>query len=206
MPASILDKLLDINRRWSKRMMEQQPDFFKRIAEVHEPEFLWIGCSDGRVGPDKLLELPPGSIFVHRNIGNVFASNDLNCLAVLQYAVEVLKVPNIVVCGHYGCGGIRQALSEHGGTAIDIWTDQIRAVHRRFRDEISRLPTPEAQADRLTELNVICQVESICHTSIIQEAWTQGQQINVIGLVYDIHDGLLRSLGIEYGPPGRQQA
>jgi carbonic anhydrase len=186
-----IEKILENNRNWVNGITESEPDFFDKIADNHGPELLWIGCSDARVGPDRLIGLPMGSIFVHRNIGNVFASNDLNCLAVLQYAVDELKVPNIIICGHYGCGGIHRALNHHGYTPIDLWVDQIRNVHERFHNELKAIDEPE-RLKRLTELNVSGQVHNISRSSIIRDAWERGQQLSVHGLVYSLHNGLLK--------------
>jgi carbonic anhydrase len=189
-----LDKLLAYNRQWSEKMQNETPEILQDLSEAQKPEYLWIGCSDSRVGPDKLVGLPPGSIFVHRNVGNVFASNDLNCLAVLQYAVEVLNVPNIVVCGHYDCGGIRTSLQRAGTKPIDLWVDQIRNVSERFEDELGAIDDRDARRDRLTELNVIAQVHNICRSAIVQDAWRHGQKLAVHGVVYSIQDGMLKNL------------
>jgi carbonic anhydrase len=188
-----IEKILENNRNWVNHTTDSNPGFFDKIAKNYTPELLWIGCSDGRVGPDILTGLPLGSIFVHRNIGNVFASNDLNCLAVLQFAVDELQVPNIIICGHYGCGGIHHALSHHGHTPIDLWVDQIRNVHERFRDKLEALNESERLA-RLTELNVSAQVHNICRSSIVREAWERGQKLSVHGLVYSMHNGLLKPI------------
>jgi len=190
-----LDKLLENNRKWSARMQDESPGFFQELAKTKEPEYLWIGCSDSRVMPDKLVGLSPGSVFVHRNVGNVFASNDLNCLAVLQYAVEVLKVPNIVVCGHYDCGGIRASLRRAGTKPIDLWVDQIRHVSERFEEELNSIADEDVRRDRLTELNVMAQVHNICRSAIVQDAWRRGQILAVHGVVYSVHDGRLKDLG-----------
>ena len=188
-----IDKILENNRNWVNNTTSDNPGFFDKVAGNHAPELLWIGCSDGRVSPDRLTGLPMGSIFVHRNIGNVFASNDLNCLAVLQYAVDELKVPNIIICGHYGCGGIHHALNHHGHTPIDLWVDQIRNVHERFHDELEAIDEPE-RLQRFTELNVSAQVHNICRSSIVRNAWARGQKICVHGLVYSVHNGLLKPI------------
>jgi carbonic anhydrase len=188
-----IEKILENNRNWVSDTTTGNPGFFEKVAGNHAPELLWIGCSDGRVGPDILTGLPLGSIFVHRNIGNVFASNDLNCLAVLQYAVDELQVPNIIICGHYGCGGIHHALNHHGHTPIDLWVDQIRNVHERFHDELEAIDESE-RLERFTELNVSAQVHNICRSSIVRDAWARGQQLSVHGLVYSIHNGLLKPI------------
>jgi carbonic anhydrase len=190
-----LEKLLENNRKWSARMHDEFPGFFQELAQTKEPEYLWIGCSDSRVMPDKLVGLSPGSVFVHRNVGNVFASNDLNCLAVLQYAIEVLKTPNVVVCGHYDCGGIRAALRRAGTKPIDLWVDQIRHVYERFEDELNAIADENLRRDRLTELNVTAQVHNISRSAIVQDAWRRGQKLAIHGVVYSVHDGRLKDLG-----------
>ncbi len=193
-----LDDVLERNHAWSRRIRGQDPDFFARIAVDQAPDLLWIGCSDSRVGPDTLISLPMGSIFVHRNIANVFAGNDLNCLSVLEYAVDELRIPNIVVCGHYRCGGIHAALWHEGCKAVDLWLDQVRYVRQCHADELRRLDD-EARWRRLAELNVEAQVGNICRSRIVQEAWRRGQVVHVMGVIYDIHDGLLHPQGPRYG-------
>lgn len=191
-----VERLLANNRRWVEKSRREQPDFFGKLAGSRKPEYLWIGCSDSRVMPDKLVGLSPGSIFVHRNVGNVFASNDLNCLAVLQYAIEVLKVPNILVCGHYDCGGILASLRRAGTKPIDLWVDQIRNVYEHFRDELEKIEDENERRNRLTELNVKAQVHNICRSAIVQDAWQRAQPLTVHGVVYSIHDGLLKDLRV----------
>jgi len=192
-----IQKMLENNRNWSEQIRRENPGYLESISLDQNPEILWVGCSDSRVGPDQLVGLPMGSVFVHRNVANIFATNDLNCLAVLEYAVDVLKVPNIVVCGHYGCGGVKSALEHSGVNPVDLWLDQVRFVYNRYAEELNRLP-PAERADRLAELNVESQVHNICRNTIVREAWKRGQEVNVIGVIYDIHDGLLKQLGIEY--------
>ncbi len=194
---SSIQQMLEYNRNWSERIRKEQPGYLKAIAHDQQPEILWIGCSDSRVGPDQLIGLPMGSVFVHRNVANVFATNDLNCLAVLEYAIDELKVPNIVVCGHYGCGGVTAALEHSGVNPVDLWLDQVRFVYNRHAEELNHLDRSE-RANRLAELNVESQVHNICRNTIVREAWKRGQQVNVIGVIYDIHDGLLKQLGIEF--------
>ncbi len=194
---SSIEKMLAYNRQWSEQIRQENPGYLETIAADQQPEILWIGCSDSRVGPDQLIGLPMGSIFVHRNVANIFATNDLNCLAVLEYAVDELKVPNIVVCGHYGCGGIKAALEHSGVQPVDLWLDQVRFVRNRYSAELDQLPIAE-RANRLAERNVESQVYNICRNTIIREAWKRGQEVNVIGVIYDIHDGLLKQLGLEF--------
>jgi len=192
-----ISDMLAANKKWASEIKEKDPTYFERAAAIQKPELLWIGCSDSRVGPDQLINLPTGSIFVHRNIGNMFATNDLNCLAVLEYAIDQLHVPNIVVCGHYGCGGVEAALTHSGVQPVDLWIDQIRFVHQRHAKELNALDG-QARSKRLTELNVEAQVHNICRNTIVREAWKRGQKVSVIGLIYDIHDGRLRQLGVEF--------
>ncbi len=193
----MIEQMLENNRNWSEQIRRENPGYLEAIARAQKPEILWIGCSDSRVGPDQLVGLPMGTVFVHRNVANVFATNDLNCLAVLEYAIDELKVPNIVVCGHYGCGGVSAALEHSGINPVDLWLDQVRFVYNRHAEELNHLPR-QARAKRLAELNVEAQVHNICRNTIVREAWKRGQQVNVIGVIYDIHDGLLKQLGVEF--------
>jgi len=188
-----ISKILGNNRQWVEQTTSDSPDFFGKLAEKHSPELLWIGCSDGRVSPDKLTRLPLGKIFVHRNVGNVFASNDLNCLAVLQYAVDELKVPDIVICGHYDCAGIHRAIHHHGHSPIDLWVDQIRNVYERFHEELSSVDE-ERRLSCCAELNVSAQVHNICRSSIVRDAWERGQKLSVHGLIYAMDNGQLKPI------------
>ncbi len=194
---SSIKQMLENNRKWSERIRKESPGYLETLSNAQTPEILWVGCSDSRVGPDQLIGLPMGSVFVHRNVANIFATNDLNCLAVLEYAVDELKVPNIVVCGHYGCGGVHAALEHSGVQPVDLWLDQLRFVYNRHAEELNQLP-PTERANRLAELNVESQVHNICRNTIVREAWKRGQEVNVIGVIYDIHDGLLKQLGVEF--------
>ena len=189
-----LQAWLSKNRELSDLRQRKDPDFFSKQAEEHAPELLWIGCSDGRVSPDQLLNLAAGSVFVHRNIGNIFASNDLNCLAVLEYAVDVLKVPDIVVCGHHGCGGIRHALTSSGSAPVDLWTDQIRFAYERFHQYLDEIDDFPCRCDRMSEINVQAQVYNISRSSIVRDAWKHGQQLAIHGLCYKIEEGRLFSV------------
>ncbi len=195
-----IKQLLVRNREWAEGIQEKNPGFFSRIVADRQPELLWIGCSDARVGPDQLIGLPMGSVFVHRNIANIFATNDLNCLAVLEYAVDELRVPNIVVCGHYRCGGVHAALQHSGIQPVDLWLDQVRFVYQRHAQELDLLDN-DTRWNRLAEFNVEAQVHNICRNTIVREAWKRGQEINVIGVIYDIHDGRLKPLGLEFRSP-----
>jgi len=192
-----ISKMLENNRKWSSQITKTDPEYFLRTADNQTPEVLWIGCSDSRVGPDQLVSLPMGSVFVHRNIGNIFATNDLNCLAVLEYAVDELKVPNIVVCGHYRCGGVHAAMQHSGIQPVDLWLDQIRFIYQNHATKLDQLDGDE-RWNRLAEIKVEAQVHNICRNTIVREAWKRGQDINIVGLIYDVHDGVLKQLGLEF--------
>ncbi len=193
---SSIKQLLDNNRVWAQELTRQTPDFFPRLAVQQSPDYLWIGCSDSRVPANEIVGLLPGEIFVHRNIANVVVHTDLNCLSVLQYAVEILRVKHVIICGHYGCGGIRAALenTEHG--LIDNWLRHIKDVHRYYEDEIEREPDPEKRCSLLCEKNVVEQVANVCHTTIVQNAWKSGMDLTVHGWVYGLRDGLVHDLEV----------
>lgn len=191
-----LQGCFDANRAWSAGMRDRDPQFFERLVHAQRPEILWIGCSDSRLPPDQIVGRLPGEIFVHRNVGNVVVHTDLNCLSVLQYGVEVLRVRHVVVCGHYGCGGVRAAMSPEPLGLIDNWLRHVRDVHMANRDEIESLADRAAREDRLCELNVAAQVANVCHTTIVQDAWRRGQPLAVHGWIYGLSDGLLRDLDL----------
>ncbi|MCQ8180461.1 carbonic anhydrase [Methylomonas sp. SURF-1] len=188
-------KLLLENKAWSEAMVKQRPDYFKNLAKEQRPEFLWIGCADSRVPADTIVKAEPGEIFVHRNIANQVITTDFNGLSVLQYAVNVLKVKHVIVCGHYGCGGVEAALrSQRGDLAIaNKWLSHIKEIYRLYQDELDNLP-PRKRVDRLVEWNVIEQVHRLAHTSIVQAAWDAGQSLSLRGWVYGLNDGLLNEL------------
>ncbi|MFT6285743.1 MAG: carbonic anhydrase [Alcanivorax sp.] len=190
-----LDDLFANNRTWVEQAKTDDPEFFKKLANQQSPEYLWIGCSDSRVPANQIVGLPPGGIFVHRNVGNVVAHSDLNCLTVLQYAVDVLRVKHIIVVGHYGCGGVKAAYEDGDNGLIDNWLRNIKDVLSEHRHHVNALPDTEARLDLLCELNVQRQVANVCHTTIAQKAWARGQQLSVYGLVYSLKDGLLKDLG-----------
>jgi len=191
MPHPQLQAWLNQNRILSDQRLRNDPNFFTKLAEEHAPEMLWIGCSDGRVSPDQLLNLPSGAVFVHRNIGNIFASNDLNCLAVLEYAVDVLKVSDVIVCGHHGCGGIHHALTSSGSAPVDLWTDQIRFAYERFHQHLDDIDNFSKRCDRMAEINVQAQVYNISRSSIVRDAWKHGQPLVIHGICYQIEEGRL---------------
>jgi carbonic anhydrase len=182
------------NRAWASRMVQRDPRFFARLAEQQAPQYLWIGCSDSRVPANELVDLAPGEMFVHRNVANVVVHTDLNCLSVMQFAVDVLMVRHIIVCGHYGCGGVNAALMNERHGLIDNWLRHVQDVQQQHESLLSPLDGAKARADRLCELNVIEQVSNVCRTSIVQDAWARGQALAVHGWIYGLHDGLLRDL------------
>ena len=186
------EKLLLENKAWAKEQQETDPDFFNRLSSQQAPEFLWIGCSDSRVPADKITGTEPGEIFVHRNIANLVVNTDINLLSVLQYAVEVLKVKHIIVCGHYGCGGIKAAMTQHHFGIINHWLKNIKDIYRFHRDEIDALPTEEERVNKLTELNVKEQIFNLAKTSIVQSAWKNEQRPQLHGWVYGLHDGIIK--------------
>ena len=188
-----LDHLFDNNRAWSAGVVARAPDFFSRLAAQQAPEYLWIGCSDSRVPANEIVGLLPGELFVHRNVANLVVHSDLNCLSVLQFAVDVLRVKHVIVCGHYGCGGIRAALGNERLGLIDNWLRHVQDVRDRHASSMKDAD-PEARVDRLCELNVIDQVRHVCETTIVQDAWERGQSLTVHGWIYGLQDGRLRDL------------
>lgn len=190
-----LDQLLARNRAWAASISARDPGFFPRLAQQQRPSYLWIGCSDSRVPANEIVDLLPGQIFVHRNVANVVVHTDLNCLSVVQYAVEVLGVQHIIVCGHYGCGGVKAALERQRHGLIDNWLRHIQDVEEKHRTEMRGLAVA-AQHDRLCELNVVEQALHVGQTTIVQDAWRRGQDLTVHGWIYSLQDGLLRDLGV----------
>ncbi|SMB22353.1 carbonic anhydrase [Sterolibacterium denitrificans] len=188
-----LSHLIANNRRWAERKRAEDPEFFSRLAAQQNPEYLWIGCSDSRVPANQITGLAPGEVFVHRNVSNVVVHTDLNCLSVIHYAVEVLKVRHIMVVGHYGCGGVRAALEERNHGLIDNWLRHVQDVYHKHRSNLDALPL-DARVNRLCELNVIEQVVNVCRTTIVQNAWGNGQRVSVHGWVYGLDDGLLHEM------------
>lgn len=188
--------LFERNRRWADSIKQEDPEFFSRLSQQQTPEILWIGCSDSRVPANQLLKLAPGEVFVHRNIANVVVHTDLNCLSVIQYAVEVLKVKHVIVCGHYGCGGVQAALGNNQHGLIDNWLRHIKDVYRFYQDELAQCQDPKQKLNRLCELNVVEQVNNVCHTTIVQNAWNRGQDLTVHGWIYSIEDGILKNLEV----------
>ena len=192
---SQLDHLLDNNRAWAQSIHTSDPQFFEKLAAQQSPEYLWIGCSDSRVPANQIVGLMPGEVFVHRNVANLVVHTDFNCMSVIEFSVKVLKVKHIIVCGHYGCGGVKASIDNTSHGLIDNWLANIKDVQRRYNDELAALPDDDARIDRLVELNVRSQVEHVCQTTIVQNAWARGQRLEVHGWVYSLRDGLLRDLG-----------
>jgi carbonic anhydrase len=188
-----LPELFENNKRWATERTRVDPEFFSRLTAQQAPAYLWIGCSDSRVPANEIVDLPPGELFVHRNVANVVVHTDLNCLSVLQYAVDALKVRHIIVCGHYGCGGVRAALAGTKLGLIDNWLRHVQDVNQKHATELNRL-TPAAREDRLCELNVLEQAVNVCGTTIVQDAWERGQPLTVHAWVYRLDDGILRDL------------
>jgi len=194
---SSLDHLLERNRQWSRAVHSETPDFFQRLAAQQNPRYLWIGCSDSRVPANEIVDLLPGELFVHRNVANVVVHTDLNCLSVLQYAVDVLHVEHVVVVGHYGCGGVRSAWQGKPLGLIDNWLRHVQDVAERHAAFLRTLPDEDAVVDRLCELNVIEQVSHVARTTIVQDAWKRGQALTLHGWIYGISDGLVKDLKFE---------
>jgi carbonic anhydrase len=199
MPA--IQDLLDKNREWAERIARQDPTFFPGLSRQQRPQFLWIGCSDSRVPANEIVGLMPGELFVHRNIANVVVHTDLNCLSVMQFAVDVLKVRHIIVCGHYGCSGVRAALEGQRIGLADNWLRHVKDVGSRYRERIAAHADPERQADALCELNVIEQVANVCQATIVRDAWERGQKLSVHGWIYGLRDGRVRDLGTTASGP-----
>ncbi|SIQ87096.1 carbonate dehydratase [Marinobacterium stanieri] len=189
-----LSNLFDNNRSWSDRIHEQDPEFFPTLASQQAPEYLWIGCSDSRVPANEIVDLLPGELFVHRNVSNIVVHTDMNCLSVLQYAVEVLKVKHVMVVGHYGCGGVRAALQEQPHGLIDNWLRNIRDVYFQHRELVGPWQDTPAQVDMMCELNAVQQAYNVCNTTIVQDAWKRGQDLSVHGWVYSLENGRLTDL------------
>lgn len=186
--------LLAENKSWAKEKVEQDPDYFNRLVNIQTPNFMWIGCSDSRVPPNEITQTQPGEIFIHRNVANLVIHTDLNLLSVLQYAVEVLKVEHIVVCGHYGCGGVKAALSRNSLGLINKWLRHIKDVYRFHQAEIDAMPTEEARVNKLIECNIVEQVNNLAKTSIVQQAWKDRGGPHLHGWVYNLADGIIHTL------------
>jgi carbonic anhydrase len=191
-----LREVLERNREWAERMSAQDPGFFERLASIQTPRILWIGCSDSRVPANQITGHQPGEIFVHRNVANVVVHTDLNCLSVIQFAVDVLQVRHIIVCGHYGCGGVKAALESRSMGLIDNWLRHVEDVRDAHPAALEAAGTAEARWERLCELNVVEQVLHVSQTTVMRDAWARGQDVTVHGWIYSLHDGRLRDLGV----------
>jgi carbonic anhydrase len=192
----LLSHLFTNNRAWAAEMTRQDPEFFSRLAGQQEPQFLWIGCSDSRVPANQIVGLLPGEMFVHRNVANLVVHTDLNCLSTVQFAVDVLRVSHIIVCGHYGCGGVLAALRDEKLGLIDNWLRHVQDVGWKHKAQLDALPTDADRKNRLCELNVVEQVVNVSQTTVVRDAWARGQALAVHGWIYDVRDGLLRDFGL----------
>lgn len=193
---SPLASLLEKNQNWSTNLRKQDPNYFQKLTGQQKPDYLWIGCSDSRVPSTQLVDLEPGEMFVHRNVANVVVHTDLNCLSVIQYAIDALRVKHIIVCGHYGCGGVNAALDNLRLGLIDNWLRHVQDVMGKHADTLVAIEDYKARLDRLCELNVMEQVINVAQTTIVQHAWERGQELTIHGWIYGIQDGLLRDLGV----------
>jgi carbonic anhydrase len=190
-----LPELLESNRRWAEKVHQISPGFFKTLSRQQAPRYMWIGCADSRVPANQIVGLLPGEIFVHRNVANVVVHSDFNCLSVLQFAVDVLKVEHVIVVGHYGCGGVQAAMEKVELGLVDNWLGHVRDVHERHRDYLASYDSAEKRFDRLCELNVLEQALNVCRTTVLRAAWKRAQDVTVHGWIYDLKDGLIRDLG-----------
>ena len=189
-----LPKLFENNRAWAEKNKREDPDYFERLSRTQTPEYLWIGCADSRVPANEIVGMGPGELFVHRNIANLVPPFDTNVHSVLQFAVEALKIKHVIVCGHYGCGGVLAALREWSGLPLENWLAHVRAVYRAHKDELDAAPSEEIRWRRLCELNVIAQVQAAREADVVKRAWRQDQPVMVHGWIYDLREGLLRDL------------
>ncbi len=196
-----LKHLFDHNRAWAERIRQQDPDFFLNLSQQQSPGYLWIGCSDSRVPANQIVGLLPGELFVHRNVANLVVHTDLNCLSVMQFAVDILKVRHIIVCGHYGCSGVRAALRRDRIGLSDNWLRHVQDVREKHQAHLARAGSEAETSDRLCELNVIEQVANVCQTTIARDAWERGQELTVHGWIYGLQDGLLRDLNTTVAGP-----
>ena len=201
-----LPELFAQNRAWAEAQRERDPDFFKRLQGIQRPTFLWIGCSDSRVPANQIVGLPPGDLFVHRNVANLVVHSDLNCLSVLQFAIEVLGVKHVIVTGHYGCGGVNAALRDERHGLVDNWLRHVVDVREKYTETLSAIEDVAARRDRLCELNVIEQVANLGRTTIVGDAWSRGQELVLHGWIYALEDGLLRDLGVSVSSAAELEA
>lgn len=200
---SDVKKLLEQNREWAAHKLGEKPDFFNELSEQQAPKYFWIGCSDSRVPANQITGLMPGEVFVHRNVANVVSHVDLNCLSVMQFAVEVLKVEHIIVCGHYGCGGVNAALNNKPLGLIDCWLTNIKDVYIKHEEEFKAVTDPSKRSDLMCELNVIQQAQNVCDTTIVQDAWKRGQKLSVHGWCYSLKNGHITDLEVSTSGPSK---
>lgn len=193
--------LLENNKQWAEAIRAEQPDFFEKLSAVQSPEYLWIGCADSRVPANQLLKLMPGEVFVHRNIANMVPHADINAHSVIQYAVEVLKVKHVIVCGHYGCGGVKAAMGNESFGLIDSWLRNIKDVHRANEAELMAIEDEDERFSRLCELNVLVQADNVCHSPSVQRAWAAGQELNIHSWIYSLADGRIKDLDATISKP-----
>jgi carbonic anhydrase len=193
-----LDRLIASNKEWADKINKENPDFFANLSKQQKPEYLWIGCSDSRVPANQIVGLMPGEVFVHRNVANQVIHSDLNCLSAVQFAVEVLNVKHIIVTGHYGCGGVHAAYDNSRYGLVDNWLSHVKDVHYKHMEELSKLNDVDAR-NRLCELNVMEQVRNLARTTVVRDAWQKGQELELHGFVYGLHNGLINDLGIDIG-------
>jgi carbonic anhydrase len=197
----LLPQLMENNRAWAAGMLRDDPEFFANLAKGQKPEILWIGCADSRVPANQIIGLKPGEVFVHRNIANVVVHSDFNCQSVIEYAVSVVQVKHIIVCGHYGCGGVKAATENHHVGLIDGWLRHIRDVRQKHSEVLQSIRDEDELIDRLCELNIVEQALNVCHSTVVQEAWDHGQELAVHGWIYSVKDGLLKDLEVTIAGP-----
>lgn len=200
---SFRDDIFKANRDWAASISEEHPDFFDRLAAQQNPEILWIGCSDSRVPANQITGMLPGEVFVHRNIANLVLHSDMNCQSVIQFAVSVLKVRHIIVCGHYGCGGVKAALEPKDHGLIQNWLRNIQDIYSQHATEVDAIESPSEKVNRLCEINVISQVRNLAESSTVQNAWAAGQPLEIHGWIYGVADGLLKDLEVDVSGPGQ---
>jgi carbonic anhydrase len=191
-----LSHLFDQNKSWAAKIQEDNPGFFKTLSKQQAPEYLWIGCADSRVPANEIVNLLPGELFVHRNVGNLVKHTDMNCLSVLQYAIDILKIKHIIVCGHYGCGGVRASMEDRQHGLVDNWIRSIRDIFLKNSKVFSKLKTTDAKVNKLCEMNVVSQVYNVCQTTVVQEAWKRKQNLTVHGWIYSLQNGILKDLDV----------
>lgn len=199
------EQLLENNRIWAAQIVEKDPDFFTRLSRQQKPEYLWIGCADSRVPANEIVGLLPGAVFVHRNVANLVVHSDLNCLSVIQFAVDVLKVKHIIICGHYGCGGVLAAMRRDRHGLVDNWLRHVEDVVDKYKDRLAKA-ADEERSDRLCELNVIEQVMNVSQTTVLEDCWAREQRLTVHGWIYGLHDGRLRDLEVSVSRPEEIEA